>query len=133
MAATMDVDPPAGPSLQHLLTLQSLVSSLASLSSELAAARLAHEASPSSSEPFDARPFLDAAAPFFAMLKAVNRTGSSTVVECKQQAAEARSELDTAHLGLQNLVYERRHLEKEIRNCREFECVSPARDRSTRG
>lgn len=35
----------------------------------------------------------------------------------KQQTAEAKSEIDTLHLQLQNLFYEQRHLQGEIAAC----------------
>ncbi|MBW0545101.1 hypothetical protein O181_084816 [Austropuccinia psidii MF-1] len=65
--------------------------------------------------------FLDAATPLFATLKALNRSSSGLVVESKAKTQQARNELDQVHLGLQNLIYERRHLEKEIKKCQEFE------------
>ncbi|KAI9629475.1 hypothetical protein KEM48_012944 [Puccinia striiformis f. sp. tritici PST-130] len=49
------------------------------------------------------------AAPLFARLKFINRNSSSM------------NQVDQIHLDLQNLVYERRHLEKEIKKCQEFE------------
>ncbi|KAI6047170.1 Fms-interacting protein-domain-containing protein [Pisolithus marmoratus] len=38
---------------------------------------------------------------------------------------EARQEMDQAHLGLQNLLYEKRHLEREIEKCRQFAYAFP--------
>ena len=60
------------------------------------------------------------AATLFARLKAVNRTANVAVKAHKQATAEARSEMDHIHLGLQNLQYEKRHLEREIEKCRQF-------------
>jgi THO complex subunit 5 len=42
------------------------------------------------------------------------------VRDAKQHSSEARLMKDQAHLGLQNLLYERRHLEREIEKCRQF-------------
>lgn len=120
------MDDATSPELAHIATLRSIVASLTALSSSLVAARLSSsspEASPTGGSSTDTEAYLDAAAPYFAVLKAVNRTASGNVVKCKARVGEVRSEVDKAHLGLQNLVYERRHLEKEIKSCREFECV----------
>lgn len=38
----------------------------------------------------------------------------------KQETAEAKSEIDTLHLQLQNLLYEQRHLDSEIAGCRDY-------------
>lgn len=56
----------------------------------------------------------------FARLKALNRDANASSRAQKQRTAEARSEMDQTHLGLQNLLYERRHLEREIEKCRQF-------------
>lgn len=56
----------------------------------------------------------------FARLKALNRTANSATRQHKQASADARQEMDQTHLGLQNLLYEKRHLEREIDKCRMF-------------
>ncbi|POW09877.1 hypothetical protein PSTT_06535, partial [Puccinia striiformis] len=61
------------------------------------------------------------AAPLFARLKFINRNSSSMVSNFKSQTQKVRNQVDQIHLDLQNLVYERRHLEKEIKKCQEFE------------
>jgi THO complex subunit 5 len=53
-------------------------------------------------------------------LKALNRATNTATRACKQATAEARQEMDQSHLGLQNLLYEKRHLEREIEKCRQF-------------
>jgi THO complex subunit 5 len=58
--------------------------------------------------------------PLFARLKAVNRTATAAVRASKQRTGEARLAMDQAHLQLQNLLYERRHLEREIEKCNRF-------------
>ena len=56
----------------------------------------------------------------FAQLKAINRATNVATRDHKQHTAEARQAMDHTHLGLQNLMYERRHFEKEIEKCRQF-------------
>lgn len=67
--------------------------------------------------------FLAQAAPLFASLHAVNRKSSNWAVHAKGTSAEARKSMDQQHLLLQNLLFERNHLEKEITNCQRFESV----------
>ena len=55
-----------------------------------------------------------------ARLKALNRNANAATRIHKQATAEARQEMDQTHLGLQNLLYEKRHLEREIEKCRQF-------------
>ena len=64
------------------------------------------------------------ATPLFARLKSINRTSSSMVSTFKSQTQAVRNQVDQIHLDLQNLIYERRHLEKEIKKCQEFELSS---------
>lgn len=61
------------------------------------------------------------AAPLFARLKSINRSSSSMLSSFKSQTQKVRNQVDQIHLDLQNLIYERRHLEKEIKKCQEFE------------
>ena len=56
----------------------------------------------------------------FAQLKAINRATNVATRDHKQRTAEARQAMDHTNLGLQNLMYERRHFEKEIEKCRQF-------------
>lgn len=56
----------------------------------------------------------------FAQLKALNRAANAATRVRKQLTADARLEMDQTHLGLQNLLYEKRHLEREIEKCRQF-------------
>ncbi|OAX43480.1 hypothetical protein K503DRAFT_847146 [Rhizopogon vinicolor AM-OR11-026] len=58
-----------------------------------------------------------------ARLKALNRNANATTRSCKQATTEARHDMDQTHLGLQNLLYEKRHLEKEIDKCRQFASI----------
>jgi THO complex subunit 5 len=58
-----------------------------------------------------------------AQLKAINRETNAASRSRKQVTAEARHEMDQAHLGLQNFLYEKRHLEREIEKCRQFAWV----------
>ena len=59
-----------------------------------------------------------------ARLKALNRTANTATRVCKDKTAAARLEMDQSHLQLQNLLYEKRHLEREIDKCRQFACVA---------
>ena len=56
----------------------------------------------------------------FARLKALNRAANAATRAHKQQTAETRHDMDQTYLGLQNLLYEKRHLEREIEKCRQF-------------
>jgi len=53
----------------------------------------------------------------FGQLKAHNRAANSQTRSHKQATAEARTQMDQAQLALQNLLYEKRHLEREIEKC----------------
>ncbi|GAA98663.1 uncharacterized protein L969DRAFT_103935 [Mixia osmundae IAM 14324] len=64
---------------------------------------------------------LKRALPHFATLKSVNRAASENVQECKARSAEARSLVDEAFMGLQNLKYEKEFLEREIRSCKDYD------------
>ncbi|KAG6854771.1 hypothetical protein C0991_001198 [Blastosporella zonata] len=55
-----------------------------------------------------------------ARLKALHRASNTATRIRKDATAEARQEMDQSHLGLQNLLYEKRHLEREIEKCRQF-------------
>jgi len=54
------------------------------------------------------------------LLRGRHRAAVFSVRETKQATASSRSEIDTLHLTLQNLFYEQRHLEGEIRACEEY-------------
>ena len=56
----------------------------------------------------------------FARLKALNRAANHATRAHKQATADSRQEMDHTYLGLQNLLYEKRHLEREIDKCRQF-------------
>ncbi|KAH7929463.1 hypothetical protein BV22DRAFT_1056916 [Leucogyrophana mollusca] len=58
-----------------------------------------------------------------ARLKALNRNANAATRAHKQATTEARQEMDQTHLGLQNLLYEKRHLEREIDKCRQFASI----------
>ncbi|KAI0307333.1 Fms-interacting protein-domain-containing protein [Multifurca ochricompacta] len=59
----------------------------------------------------------------FARLKAQNRDANTAARVHKQITADARHDMDQTHLRLQNLLYEKRHLEREIEKCRQFASV----------
>jgi hypothetical protein len=61
-----------------------------------------------------------------ARLKSLNRDANVATRARKQATSEARLEIDQTNLGLQNLLYEKRHLEREIEKCRQFAYVRVA-------
>ena len=63
----------------------------------------------------------------FARLKALNRDANAAARAHKQITSDARHDMDQTHLRLQNLLYEKRHLEREIEKCRQFAYVSIVR------
>ena len=56
-------------------------------------------------------------------LKSLYRAANTATRVSKEATAGARQEMDQSHLNLQNLLYEKRHLEREIEKCRQFACV----------
>lgn len=143
--------PPAASSPVHAITLPrmhaelptQLVELLRTLSDELVAQRLAQEEDAPSTPSTAPMTALTRSAPLFAALHAVNRDTLSFARGCKQQTQAARLEMDSAHLKLQvsslascihasralltsstllqNLMFERNHLEREIHKCEQFE------------
>lgn len=53
-------------------------------------------------------------------LRSLNRKAIQGVRSTKQETAEARQEIDSLHLELQNLYYEQRHLRGEITACHDY-------------
>jgi len=56
-------------------------------------------------------------------LKSLHRASNTATRLAKEKTAEARQEMDQSHLNLQNLLYEKRHLEREIEKCRQFASI----------
>ncbi|KIM29526.1 hypothetical protein M408DRAFT_15864 [Serendipita vermifera MAFF 305830] len=56
----------------------------------------------------------------FAKLKSLNRQAHAIVRQYKQETATVRASMDESLLELQNLLYEKRHLEMEIDKCRQY-------------
>ncbi|KAJ7682786.1 Fms-interacting protein-domain-containing protein [Mycena polygramma] len=56
-------------------------------------------------------------------LKSLARAANSATRATKNLTAAARHDMDQSLLGLQNLLYEKRHLEREIEKCRQFASV----------
>jgi THO complex subunit 5 len=56
----------------------------------------------------------------FAKLKSLNRQAHATVRQYKQETSDVRASMDESLLKLQNLLYEKRHLEMEIEKCRQY-------------
>ncbi|KPV76342.1 uncharacterized protein RHOBADRAFT_42672 [Rhodotorula graminis WP1] len=69
---------------------------------------------------FDAQPYLAQSAPLFASLHGLNRAGLVAAKECRASSQDARLDMDAAHLRLQNLLFERNHIEREIRSAEEY-------------
>lgn len=74
--------------------------------------------SPSSSLPHDV--IRSSSGSITAQLRDHSRQLTSIVRDAKQHSSEVRLLKDHSHLSLQNLLYERRHLEREIEKCRQF-------------
>jgi THO complex subunit 5 len=56
-------------------------------------------------------------------LKSLYRAANTATRSKKEETAAARQEMDQSHLHLQNLLYEKRHLEREIEKCRQFASI----------
>jgi hypothetical protein len=56
-----------------------------------------------------------------AVVRGLSRKAILDVRRTKQDTADARQEVDTLHLQLQNLYYEQRHLNGEIALCENYE------------
>ncbi|PWN91319.1 hypothetical protein FA10DRAFT_265183 [Acaromyces ingoldii] len=71
----------------------------------------------------NAHAVLSSSMPLVAQLRALARRAHDEVRRGKQAVAEARAGLELASLELQNLQYEKRHLESEITTCRDFRSI----------
>ena len=56
-----------------------------------------------------------------AQLRGLNKKAILSTRTTKQETSEARQEIDSLHLQLQNLYYEQRHLRGEIAGCEGYE------------
>lgn len=79
------------------------------------------EARRDSSLPADPEPAFAAGAARVLELKAAHRRLCDATDTLREAAAEAKTQLDTSSLQLQNLLYERQHYEKEISSCRSWQ------------
>lgn len=70
--------------------------------------------------PKDVAAFQIQAMALVARIRHLSRTAVGATRQKKDATGEARQEMDQSHLGLQNLLYEKRHLEREIEKCRQF-------------
>ena len=75
---------------------------------------------PSTTVTYDPQVVQTRAMALFGQLKAHNRVANAQTRSHKQATVDARTQMDQAHLALQNLLYEKRHLEREIEKCRQF-------------
>ncbi|KAF9075797.1 Fms-interacting protein-domain-containing protein [Rhodocollybia butyracea] len=71
----------------------------------------------------DAQSLLIRSSALVSCLKSLNRAANTATRTKKDETTAARQEMDQSHLGLQNLLYEKRHLEREIEKCRQFASV----------
>ncbi|KAF5389053.1 hypothetical protein D9757_004898 [Collybiopsis confluens] len=71
----------------------------------------------------DAHALLIRSSALVSCLKSLNRAANIATRSKKDETTAARHEMDQSHLGLQNLLYEKRHLEREIEKCRQFASV----------
>lgn len=71
----------------------------------------------------DAQSLLIRSSALVSCLKSLNRAANTATRTKKDETTAARHEMDQSHLGLQNLLYEKRHLEREIEKCRQFAYV----------
>ncbi|KIO31107.1 hypothetical protein M407DRAFT_241983 [Tulasnella calospora MUT 4182] len=55
-----------------------------------------------------------------AKLRAVNRNSNTAANSKREVTAQVRTAINATNLQLQNLMYEKRHLEREIEKCRQF-------------
>ncbi|KAG8956705.1 hypothetical protein FRC04_000183 [Tulasnella sp. 424] len=53
-------------------------------------------------------------------LRAINRNSNTAANSKRESTAQVRTAINATNLQLQNLMYERRHLEREIEKCRQF-------------
>ncbi|KAH8927230.1 hypothetical protein BT69DRAFT_842419 [Atractiella rhizophila] len=106
--------------LRYLAELAELHSTITSMATSILETRLSNPFQPL--PPTDTRVFQISKK--FTELKIVLRENNATVADTKKEVAAARTEVDKSALKLSNLEYEKSHLEKEIRKCEEFECVS---------
>ncbi|KAJ4481549.1 Fms-interacting protein-domain-containing protein [Lentinula edodes] len=72
---------------------------------------------------YDAQSLLIRSSALVSCLKSLNRAANTATRTKKDETTAARHEMDQSHLGLQNLLYEKRHLEREIEKCRQFASV----------
>ena len=50
------------------------------------------------------------------------RGGHKEAYQASQATSEEQTQLDQLHLQLQNILYEKIHIEKEIQRCKKFRC-----------
>ncbi|KAG8898492.1 hypothetical protein FRC00_002759 [Tulasnella sp. 408] len=55
-----------------------------------------------------------------AKLRAINRSSNTAANGKREVTAQVRTAINATNLQLQNLMYEKRHLEREIEKCRQF-------------
>lgn len=68
----------------------------------------------------DRTSLLSETAPYFCQLRAITREAHDQSRIGKRKVTDSRLEVDDRSLALQNLKYQKRHLEEEIGMCRDF-------------
>lgn len=94
--------------------VQNLLQAFQALSAAILKARQAEQS---------VAPLIVQSVPLFARLRALYRLANLELQSNKASKALQRQEVDYAELELQNLAYERQHLEREIKRCEEYEYV----------
>ncbi|SGY50708.1 BQ5605_C001g00917 [Microbotryum silenes-dioicae] len=110
----------------YLPPFQDLLAALQQLSSQLVAARL-DSSSSSNTTATDEGSTLNIglttqeAGPLFAALHAWNRKGLGEIAALRDETMDARIKMEEAYLRLQNLMFEKDHLQREILACQLYE------------
>ncbi|POY72623.1 hypothetical protein BMF94_4451 [Rhodotorula taiwanensis] len=108
-----------GASLQDQhLPAEHLVGLIRSLADQVVQAKLDSPAPDHAA--FDPEKVLAQSAPAFAALYGLTRATQLDAKSCRAKTQEARLEMDAAHLRLQNLLFQRNHIEREIRAAEEY-------------
>ena len=57
----------------------------------------------------------------FLQIRALGRSITLDTLQHKSDTVKCKEQMDRIYLDLQNLLYERRHLEHELEQCRNFQ------------
>ena len=115
--ASVDVD-------AALAAISALSSELQSTATKLVGARSKDDGGADTSPGSVLSKATSEAAVLSVALKMQERRALLATEACKVQVEDDKKALDQHHLQLQNLLYERNHLLREIERCRSFRCVT---------